>query len=172
LCYFMFTTNSIANTISTIQNAYHSKKLYVEIPYCRANSQLLGQLKHLGYVESVLFLGSNARSNSGGGSAILHQSGKPSANTKARVRVYLKYIHHAPLYSGIRCYWHLHCKVTVSLDALGGLISGGGNNFGMVFLIFTDQGLLTGGQCVSRGLGGILVCGLYAIICVFRHAIR
>jgi ribosomal protein S8 len=100
----MFTTNSIANTVSTIQNAYHSKKLYVEIPYCRANSQLLGQLKHVGYVESLLFISDGAYGGKGSGSSISQATSKLPASAKPRVRVYLKYIHHAPLYSGIRCY--------------------------------------------------------------------
>jgi len=155
----MFTTNSIANTLSTLQNAYQNKKLYVDVPYCNANSQLLTQLRGIGYIQHFLVqLPTGSLDRPRGTTAPL--------NTRTVARVYLKYVNQAPLFSGVRCYWHLRNKVSVSLKSLS---TSSYNGFDSILLVYTDRGLLTGSMCVRMRLGGILVCGFYAFICDFQH---
>jgi ribosomal protein S8 len=142
----MFTANSLANTLATIKNAYRAQKLYTEIPYCRANSLLLARLQEVGYVQSYI---------------ITPAVGFKPTPRLPTARVYLKYVQHTPLYSSVVCYWRQRSPLVVSWRALA--YANKSRPF-MVFLVSTDRGLLTSGECVSQRRGGSLVCGLFAFL--------
>ena len=142
----MFTENSVANTLATVKNAYRAKKLYTEIPYCRANAALLLQLQDVGYIQSYVV------------QAVVAASGVPFRST---ARVYLKYVNQVPVYVSVRCYWRKRAPLIVSWHSLS---VSNHSRPAVTFLVSTDQGLLTSGECVQRRLGGVLLCGLFAVI--------
>jgi len=162
----MFTSNAIANTVSTIQNAYQRKQLCVEVPYCAANASFLRQLRQIGYIQHFLVCGDGSRRvMSHGGTRAAHTASLRLDNLYDRcdtgfrvARLYLKYVNQAPLFSSARCYWSSRGKRVVTFRDLAALCRGGSDS---TFLVFTDQGLLTHASCVQRRIGGLLVCGFY-----------
>jgi ribosomal protein S8 len=94
----MFTTNPVANTVSTLRNAYQAKKLFVELPYCRAVSQLVCRLRDIGYIQHYVI-----RSTSHSPQAVRSRAAV-GINPHRQVRLYLKYVECAPVFGDLRCY--------------------------------------------------------------------
>jgi len=105
----MFVFNSIANTISILNNSYQKQKLFVDFPFVKKNYQLVDMLYKLGHIQFyiVFELSNQRRKNDGSVGKIISKNNMQFLNENNKryvVRVYLKYINQTPMYSKVRCY--------------------------------------------------------------------
>ena len=146
----MFTLNPIANTISSIQTAYCAKRLCVIIPICKANKPLLEKFCSVGYIQHFIVV-------------------RSSRNCGLLAKVYLKYSCKVSMYSFVYCYWRLRFKRIVTLSSLRRITHANNTS---TFLVYTDRGVLTDTECVKLGIGGVLICGLFAFLWNLAYAMH
>jgi ribosomal protein S8 len=189
--------NPIANCISSINLGYVAKQLFVELPVSRQLHSLLTTFVALGAIQSfsikspayAIAQQSTARLRT---SRQAHSTNAITGSTpKTRLQkffvaqarlgvntypqqgagysfvVYLKYSEYTPVFSSIRNYWLARRKIIIPYSSLQ---VSRVQNTKQVFVLWTNYGFLTNTECLRLRIGGLLVCGLFAILCVFLHA--
>jgi ribosomal protein S8 len=167
-----YQNNSIANCIARINLGYAAKQLYIELPESKQLRDLLLALMALGVVQSFSSRPRPCNSLIAQRSSRLSilQTGGWRYNTvggpDSRIIVYLKYYNTLPVFSSMRNYWLSRRKISIPYTGLQGTHVKGTK---AVFVLWTNVGFLTNTECLRLRIGGLLVCGLFALLCDFRH---
>ena len=144
----------VARILSLFQFALQRGALRVRVPHTAATRQLVAAFVRIGFLQGFIAV----------------TAGPTSENRRNHGLIcYLRYVDRSPAFVALRSYCTFRRKLSLPLN---GLHQSSAVRTRQFCLFSTPFGFLTGAECLRRRCGGMLLCALFAVICVFLPAIR
>jgi small subunit ribosomal protein S8 len=135
-------TDPIADMLTRIRNAVHSRQARVDMPASRLKAEIARILQDEGYIH---------------GFKLIDEPGEKGRGTRSVIRVFLKYGPHGErVISGIERISRPGRRVYFGRDDVPPVLGGLGTS-----ILTTSRGVMSGREAVKAGVGGEVLCNVW-----------